>query len=89
MLDKQLDEFAYQTAVKLRRKNLAVELDYLKRSVKAQMREANRLNTKFVLFIGGDEYKEGNVVLKNMKDGNQINLVKNDLNTIIETIVEN
>ncbi len=52
--------------VNLRLENLSVDFDYLQRSVKAQMREANRLNAKYVLFIGGDEYKQGMVNLKNM-----------------------
>jgi len=41
----------------------------LQRSVKAQMREANKLSAKFVLFLGGDEYKEGKMNLKNMSTG--------------------
>jgi histidyl-tRNA synthetase len=55
----------------LRRKNLSVDFDYLERSVKAQMREANRLNAKNVLIIGGDEYKSGSYTLKNMSSGEQ------------------
>ena len=52
------------------------------------MREANRLNTKFVMFIGGDEFAKDEVVIKNMKDGNQINLKKDDFAKIIETVLE-
>jgi histidyl-tRNA synthetase len=33
------------------------------------MREANKLNAKYVLFIGGDEYKQGLMNLKNMSTG--------------------
>ncbi len=88
MLDKSLRNFAFQAALELRRKNLKVEIDYLNRSVKAQMREANRLNTKFVMFIGGDEFAKDEVVIKNMKDGNQINLKKDDFAKIIETVLE-
>jgi len=65
-IDKELEFFVSELAGKLRKENLSVDFDYLQRSVKAQMREANKLNTKYVLFIGGDEYKEGLVNLKNM-----------------------
>ncbi len=70
-LEKELGAEAYELSLKLRNKSLNVELDYLDRSVKAQMREANKLNAKYVLFIGGDEYKAGSLNLKNMGTGEQ------------------
>lgn len=88
LLDKTLQTFAYKISVELRRQNLKVELDYLSRSVKAQMREANRLKTKFALLIGGDEFANGEVVLKNMKEGTQLNFDKNNLAGIKSKISE-
>jgi histidyl-tRNA synthetase len=70
-IDNELESFVSELAGKLRKENLSVDLDYLQRSVKAQMREANRLNAKYVLFIGGDEYKEGKMNLKNMSTGTE------------------
>jgi histidyl-tRNA synthetase len=87
-LDKKLTSFAFQTAVALRRSGLSVETDYLARSVKAQMREANKLNAKYVLFVGGEEFSMGEVVLKNMTGSEQINFAKDDLNKIISRIRE-
>ncbi|MEW5843906.1 MAG: histidine--tRNA ligase [Bacteroidota bacterium] len=88
-IEKGMENFAYKTAVELRRKGLIVDLDYLGRSVKAQMREANKLNTGFVLFIGGEEYAKGELVLKNMKNGNQKSLPKDDIEKIFSSIKEN
>jgi histidyl-tRNA synthetase len=70
-LDNELSQKVFELALYFRRKNLAVEYDYLNRSLKAQMREANKLKAKFVLFIGGDEYKKGTANLKNMETGEQ------------------
>jgi len=70
-IDKELTDKIFQTALAFRRKNISVEFDYLDRSVKAQMREANKLNSRFVLFIGGDEYKSGFMNLKDMSSGEQ------------------
>ncbi len=70
-LDKNLSAEAYKIALTLRRKGTKVELDYLNRSVKAQMREANRLSAKIVLMIGGEEFANGKCVMKNMSDGEQ------------------
>lgn len=86
LMDKSLQNSAYQTALELRRKNLTVEFDYLSRSVKAQMREANKLKAKFVLFYGGDEFSKGEIVLKKMIDGSQINIAKDDLSKLILNI---
>lgn len=87
-LDKNLTSFAFQTAVAMRRSALSVETDYLARSVKAQMREANKLNAKYVLFVGGDEFVNGEIVLKNMTGSEQINFAKDDLAQIISRIKE-
>jgi len=67
----ELESFVSELAEKLRKENLSVDFDYLQRSVKAQMREANKVNAKYTLFIGGDEYKEGKINLKNMSTGEE------------------
>ncbi len=70
-LSKDLAAEAYDTGLYFRRKGLNVELDYAERSVKAQMREANRLNAKYVGFIGGEEYEQGKIKLKDMISGDE------------------
>ncbi|MCX6175604.1 MAG: histidine--tRNA ligase [Ignavibacteriales bacterium] len=87
-IEKGFEKFAYQTAVDFRRKGIVVDLDYLSRSVKAQMREANRLNAKYVLFIGGEEFSKDEIVLKNMSSSEQKNFSKNDLDKIYTSIKE-
>jgi histidyl-tRNA synthetase len=71
LVDKNLVNKAAETAMKLRSSNFTVEHDYLGRSVKAQMREANKCNARYVLFIGGDELKDGKFNLKKMSSGEQ------------------
>lgn len=58
-------------ASKLRRENLSCDYDYHDRSVKAQMREANKHGAKYVIFVGGDEYKRGELNVKNLSNGEQ------------------
>ncbi|KAF0152326.1 MAG: histidyl-tRNA synthetase [Ignavibacteria bacterium] len=88
-IDKTLQSLSFQTALSLRRSGLIIETDYLSRSVKAQMREANKLNAKFVLFIGGDEFANDEVVLKNMATSEQKNINKENLVEIINKLREN
>ena len=82
-LDDGLSQKIFELALYFRRKNLSVECDYLNRSLKAQMREANRLKAKYVLFIGGEEYKTGKANLKNMETGEQKLVQLNKLDSLI------
>lgn len=50
---------------------LRCDLDTLRRSMKAQMREANRQESRFVAILGEDEYGRGVVQLKDFKSGEQ------------------
>ncbi len=53
----------------LRAKGLVAELDHEGRSLKAQMRHADRLGSEFVLIRGDNELKNGLVQMKDMKTG--------------------
>ena len=62
-----------------------VEMDYLGKSLKAQMRRANKLNADFTLIIGEEELETGQAQLKNMSDSSQ-SLV--DLEALVELFTE-
>jgi histidyl-tRNA synthetase len=49
------------------------------KSLKSQMRQASRVNSRYCLLIGENELAEGSVVIKNMDDGSQESLRKDDL----------
>ncbi len=70
-LNDEAKQIAFKAITELRRKNIACDTDMLGRSFKAQMREANKLNVKFVYIIGEDEIKKGKGILKNMSDSSQ------------------
>ena len=60
---------------------IRVMTDTLNRSMKAQMREANKNMAQFVIIIGEDEIKKGKATIKNMSDGTQ---TESDFNQIIK-----
>ncbi len=66
-------------AVRMRSAGIACEIDWLGRSLKSQMREADRQQADFVVVIGEEEIKTNNVVLKEMKSGNQHKLSLDEL----------
>lgn len=70
-------------AVRLRRSGLSVHTDLLRRSVKGQMKEADRLRSQYVVTLGDDELKNGTVQLKNMADGSQTSIAQADIDTVL------
>ena len=58
---------------------IKVVTDTLRRSMKSQLREANKYNSKFVILIGEDELKKGEVTIKNMEDSSQVNAPIDDI----------
>lgn len=67
----------------LRLRGVRCGMDLAGRSMKAQMREANRTGAALALIRGDSELEKGVVVLKNMKDGVQEEL---DLPAVIERL---
>lgn len=55
----------------LRDSNKTVDLDYLGRSQKAQMKEASRQNSRFAIFVFADDIPLGKFQLKNFASGDQ------------------
>lgn len=55
-----------ELCLQLRQKGYICEQELLDRSLKAQLREAGRLNSRYVALIGEDEIKKGMVTLKDM-----------------------
>lgn len=62
---------ALQLLREWRRAGLTCDMDLQRRSLKAQMREANRQNARFVVILGESEREKGLVQLKSMETGEQ------------------
>jgi histidyl-tRNA synthetase len=85
-IDTELILKVSELAYVLRRNDLTVDYDYLNRSVKAQMREANKMNARFVLFVGGDEFKKGELILKNLSTGEQESIIMSEINSLVNKV---
>jgi len=62
---------AFRLMTALQRMGAAVELDYEGKSLKSQMRRADKFRSRFTLIIGGDELARGTAPLKEMDGGIQ------------------
>ena len=72
-------EWAITQAMTFRRNGISCEIDFLERSLKSQMREADRQKAEFVIIIGENELRNDHVSVKNMKTGNQTIVMIKDL----------
>lgn len=52
---------------KLRNAGFSASMDYIGRSIKAQMKDADRENARHAIIVGGNELAEGKFTLRNMK----------------------
>src|SRR6266576_182966 len=64
-------DWAFPLVHRLRQKNIAVELEGEARSLKSQMRRADKFNAKSVLIIGDDELAKGKAMLRDMASKQQ------------------
>ena len=71
ILGKEARAQAYQLVNTLRMAGIIVETDYMDRSVKAQMKYANKLKAKYTVILGENELKENSARIKNMETGEQ------------------
>jgi len=55
----------------LRQKNLPTECDMLRRSVKSQLREANKIGARYAIIIGDKEFENNLVEVKNLENSKQ------------------
>jgi len=66
---------AFKYIYQLRNNGFRTEIDYLDRSVKSQMKAADRMNATYTIILGEDELNSGKATIKNMKTGEQQEVV--------------
>ena len=81
-------EYIYEIQDMLLNIGISVNICYLEKGLKQKMKYANKLLTKYVLIIGDDEIEKDTVILKNMYEGIQFEIPRNDLNNIKEVYLQ-
>ena len=69
----------FRLANELRQNGISTSFDTLRRSVKAQMREANRLAATHAVIVGDEEIADSSAKVKNLKTGEQNAISMSDL----------
>ncbi len=71
--------WALKTLPVLRENGISATMDYLDRSMRAQMKDANRENASFALIVGDNELQEKKFTLRNMKESDEAQLTIDEI----------
>lgn len=87
-IGEKADLFVQNLVYNLRNKGICAERDYLERSVKAQMKYANKLGSIYSAVVGDDDIESGCVSVKNMQSGEAVSVPFEELAEFIKTNTE-
>ena len=84
-----LDDMALEECVKiasiLRQEGIFAYIDFQGRSLKAQMRLANRIGSRYTCIVGENEITSGLFLVKRMEDGHQVTIGQEELATHVRS----
>ena len=84
-LGPKAQKIAFGLTNELRRTGISAEMDYADKSLKAQLKKADKLNSFFTLIFGDKEINEKQVLLRNMQTKDQQTV---PLDGILEAIIK-
>lgn len=70
-LGEEAEAFGFRLLTRLQRRGIYAEMEYAGKSLKAQLRRADKLGARQVLILGGDELARGVAQLRDMAAGTQ------------------
>lgn len=81
---KDSKQDAFRIAHQLHLERIRTEFDYEEKSLKSQMRRADKLGAQYVLILGEEELKKGRAALRNMANQSQEEIPLEDLVHILK-----
>lgn len=84
ILGKEAKAKAYKLVNDLRNQGVIVETDYMDRSVKAQMKYANKIHASYTVIIGENEINENSANIKEMETGEQTKVSLDEIASFIK-----
>ncbi|MBN1382494.1 MAG: histidine--tRNA ligase [Deltaproteobacteria bacterium] len=83
-LGEEAQKLAYELCNRLRMRGIRTEIDYQAKSLKSQMKRADKLNSRNTLILGENELQSGKAQIRHMSTGSQDTV---DLKTLEENIL--
>lgn len=76
---------AVKMVANLRQNGISAEMEYAGRSLRTQMKTADKINAQNVIFLGEDELSSGMVLIRDMKSGEQEDV---PINQVVEYFIK-
>lgn len=80
------DDKAMEILFRLRKASIRAEKDYMGRSLKSQMKYANKISARYTIVIGDEEIEKDSINIKNMENGEEEKASLSDISEIITKI---
>ncbi len=88
-LGEKASQYAFPLVHSLRKNGLQTAMDHEGRSLKSQMKQANKAGARYALIIGENELEQGQAVLRNMESQEQQDVaIGSDIDGISNLLVE-
>ena len=84
-LGAQAQKIAFELTNRIRTAGLSAETDYSGKSLKSQLKKADKLNSSFALILGDKEMEEKQVIMRNMRNKEQQNI---PLDGLMESVIK-
>ena len=84
-LGTQAQKIAFELTNRIRTAGLSAETDYSGKSLKSQLKKADKLNSSFALILGDKEMEEKQVIMRNMRNKEQQNI---PLDGLMESVIK-
>lgn len=88
-LGEEAEEFKFKFVAALRKKGIAAAAELSGKSLKAQMRAANRVNARFAVIVGAEELERKVAVLRDLAGGEQREVALDSLEEEIVKLLNN
>ena len=79
---------AFKLVNSLRQEGISAESDHLQRSIKAQMKYANKIGSRYSMIIGESELEEKSVRLKEMESGDEVTIPMDQFVQVFKNMLE-
>ena len=80
-------DLAFEWSCALGLEGVRAEMDFSHKSLKAQMKRADRLAAPYVMIVGDDELKQGSAILRNMQTKEQESIPFDDVVEKVKAVV--
>ena len=79
---------AFKLVNALRQEGISAESDHLARSIKAQMKYANKIGARYSAILGESELENGEIQLKEMESGDTVTIPLNQFVQVVKTTIK-